>query len=207
MWYPGGYLGTQTEMFGELIARDGTPPLRVILRVRAPKKCRLWTRTKKKNNQHAFRPQDVYISHMMIYALPADKVAPSQAGRQWELRDTNGSLTDASSEGVKIGYPVLVKQEATLPLDVAHKQLPRVRTEWIKPLTTTRWAPGQEWHPRPRPAQVHQPGAGRLAAGPGASQGGRSGSPDPRSANVRQQQHGSQWCAGRRGHGQWKHSH
>ena len=81
MWYPGGYLGIESEMFGELIARDGTPPLRVILRARAPKKYRLWTRTKKKNNQHALRPQDVYISHMMIYALPANKVAPSQADR------------------------------------------------------------------------------------------------------------------------------
>ena len=30
MWYPGGYLGTQTEMFGELIARGGAPPLGVI---------------------------------------------------------------------------------------------------------------------------------------------------------------------------------
>ena len=36
---------------------------------------------------------------------------------------------------------MLVKQEVVSPLDATHKQLPRVRAAWIKPLTITRWAP------------------------------------------------------------------
>ena len=59
--------------------------------------------TRRTISMRSDRRTSTYVSHVMIYALPANKVTPSQADRQWELRDATGALTDASSEGVKIG--------------------------------------------------------------------------------------------------------
>ena len=51
---------------GALVAADGTYPLRVVIRCLADTTKTLWHRG---SNQSLFRPEDLYISHVCIYAV------------------------------------------------------------------------------------------------------------------------------------------
>ena len=75
---------------GEIIARDGTPPLRVLLRLICPPSWQVWHKKDGSNDQHGFRPSDVFVSHVVFYALPYDCTCPSQRNLTWELRDVRG---------------------------------------------------------------------------------------------------------------------
>ena len=55
---------------GEIISRDGTPPIRVMLRCISMNTKQLWHKHHKLNDQRGFMPKHVYISHIVIYELP-----------------------------------------------------------------------------------------------------------------------------------------
>ena len=76
---------------GEILARDGTPPLRVLLRLVCPPSYQVWHKQKGNNDQHGFRPCDVYISHIVIYALPFSDACPGQLPLVWHLRDAENN--------------------------------------------------------------------------------------------------------------------
>ena len=92
----------------------------------------------KTNNQHAFRPQDCYITHIMVYALRPEMFTPSHVDRQWMLRDADGQPTTAEADGLKVGFPVTDGTQPQ-PLDVTHKRLVVARLQYQPALTITRW--------------------------------------------------------------------
>ena len=56
---------------GSLIALDGTPPVRAVIRCLAHKHGRLWKRDENtgKNPQQLYRPSHLHITHVHIYAV------------------------------------------------------------------------------------------------------------------------------------------
>eukprot|EP00974_Lingulodinium_polyedra_P074112 7181390-Lingulodinium_polyedra.AAC.1 len=62
---------------GTLVANDGTPPLRVVLRLLADPEDKLWKRTKQ-TEQSLFQPEHLYISHVFIYAVKPEYVHECQ---------------------------------------------------------------------------------------------------------------------------------
>ncbi len=61
---------------GTLVAFDGTPPLRCVIRCLANPQNQLWHRS---TNQCLFRPQDLHITHICIYAVSSSMVHTKQA--------------------------------------------------------------------------------------------------------------------------------
>lgn len=126
--------GKETRSGGEIISRDGTPPLRAMVRVQAIDSYQLWHRKVKNNDQRAFRPQDLYISHIMFYALPPIMSAPAQLHYTWHLYAEDGSKIIASQlmEGKdddwyhrthKEAYALLTISAEPISLDITKKNL------------------------------------------------------------------------------------
>eukprot|EP00969_Alexandrium_andersonii_P085878 3786397-Alexandrium_andersonii.AAC.1 len=54
----------------ELIAQDGTPPYRVVVRALARTSGLLWKKTEKTNRQFCYKPDSLYITHVFFIAQP-----------------------------------------------------------------------------------------------------------------------------------------
>ena len=54
---------------GQLIAPDGTYPMRAVLRIIARNDKKLWKRNVKNNVQYLFRTDEVYITGVILYAV------------------------------------------------------------------------------------------------------------------------------------------
>ncbi len=54
---------------GQLIAPDGTYPMRAVLRIIARNDKKLWKRNIKNNVQYLFRTDEVYITSIILYAV------------------------------------------------------------------------------------------------------------------------------------------
>ena len=79
---------------GELIANDGTLPMRCVLRCTAAAERRLWFKRAGTNTQDAFLPEDVFISHIMFYAVGANLLNVEQQSYAWEMRNVSkGAVT------------------------------------------------------------------------------------------------------------------
>jgi len=79
---------------GALIATDGTHPMRAVIRVLANKKNYIWK--KSDGSQIAFRPQDLHITHIIFYGLPAEYVNKNDVMHETKYR----TMTD--QEGVSL---------------------------------------------------------------------------------------------------------
>ena len=75
---------------GEVVARDGTLPLRVCLKLLAPTSLRLWKKKDGTNDQHGFRPSEVYISHILFYALRPTEANVAQMSMDWIFLGPHG---------------------------------------------------------------------------------------------------------------------
>ena len=126
--------GKETRSGGEIISRDGTPPLRAMVRVQAIDSYQLWHRKVKNNDQRAFRPQDLYISHIMFYALPPIMSAPAQLHYVWHLYAEDGRPIkathlkatkddDPNERPYEEAYALLTISEEPTPLDITKKTL------------------------------------------------------------------------------------
>ena len=60
-----------------LVARDGTYPMRALIRCVAQKSNRLWHRHKGVSKQSLFMPQDLHITHIVLYAVRPELVHES----------------------------------------------------------------------------------------------------------------------------------
>ena len=78
---------------GELVAGDGTLPLRVLLRCTAVPERKLWSKRDGANSQDGFLPEDVFITHMIFYAVAPNLVAAAQSRCHWELRNLSGATS------------------------------------------------------------------------------------------------------------------
>ncbi len=59
---------------GAIVADDGTPPMRAVIRCVANAHMQLWH---KGSGQQQFRPDDLHITHVFIYAIKAELVHAS----------------------------------------------------------------------------------------------------------------------------------
>ena len=125
---------------GEIISRDGTPPLRVLLHCKAVSQNQLWSRKGKKgaNDQRAFRPKDVFITAITWWALQPEMVSPPQMHYVWEMVDSDGKKIEAdylcpdhnadqAAYPHKEAYGVLRWYEEPTPLDITRKTLLSLR--------------------------------------------------------------------------------
>ena len=121
---------------GEIIARDGTPPMRVLLHCQAVPQRQLWHRKAQggSNDQRAFYPEDVYISAITWYALQPEMAAPAQLHYIWVLVTADGEQvvgdqlrpeTDSKVEEYPhaVAYGVLQYHTKPIPLDITKKSL------------------------------------------------------------------------------------
>mgnify|MGYP001358055637 FL=1 len=133
--------GKETMSGGEIIARDGTPPLRIILHCQAVSNQQLWSKKagkKQSNDQRAFMPQDVHITHITWYALKPEMVAPAQLHYVWEFYGADGNIAEAErlmpnaeADGqmhpYRFAYAVIHHQKKEVPLDITRKSLLSLR--------------------------------------------------------------------------------
>ena len=70
--------GKEMHPGGEVISRDGTPPLRVLITALGMDNRQLRHKKKGNNGQRAFRSQDLHIAEIMFYALPTTMSSPAQ---------------------------------------------------------------------------------------------------------------------------------
>ena len=120
---------------GEIIARDGTPPMRVLLHCQAVPQRQLWHRkTQGTNDQRAFYPHDVYVSAISWYALQPEMASPAQLHYIWVLVTADGEQVVGDqlrpAPDAKVGeyphavaYGVLKYHTKPIPLDITKKNL------------------------------------------------------------------------------------
>ena len=84
---------------GEIIARDGTPPIRVVLRCISQNTKQPWHKRDGPNDQRGFMPKHVYISHIMIYAMPPNLVSGPHSRTSWRMYDSGGNRASAENHG------------------------------------------------------------------------------------------------------------
>ena len=77
---------------GEVISRAGTPPIRVVLRCISMNTKQLWHKHHKLNDHRGFMPKHVYISHIMICALPPFMASASHSHTTWQMYTPNGHV-------------------------------------------------------------------------------------------------------------------
>ena len=82
---------------GEIISRDGTPPIRVVLRCISMKTEQLWHKHNKSNDQRGFMLKHVYISHIMIYALPPFMASAAHAHTTWQMFSSCGHVATSDN--------------------------------------------------------------------------------------------------------------
>merc|ERR1711966_442938 len=70
---------------GEIISRDGTPPIRVLLKCISLNTRQLWHKHAKKCDQRGFMPKYVYISHIVFYALPPCMASGIHSHTTWKM--------------------------------------------------------------------------------------------------------------------------
>jgi len=82
---------------GEIISRDGTPPIRVMLQCISLNTRQLWHKKAKANDQRGFMPKYVYISHIIFYALPPNFVASGQKYMSWNMYTATGHVATSDN--------------------------------------------------------------------------------------------------------------
>ena len=82
---------------GEIISRDGTPPIRVVLRCISMNTKQLWHKHYKSNGQRGFMPKHVYISHIMIYALPPFMASAAHTHTSWQMFTSCGHVATSDN--------------------------------------------------------------------------------------------------------------
>ena len=82
---------------GEIISRDGTPPIRVVLRCISMNAKQLWHKHYKSNDQRGFMPKHVYISHIMIYALPPFMASAAHTHTSWQMFTSSGHVATSDN--------------------------------------------------------------------------------------------------------------
>ena len=87
---------------GTLLALDGTPPVRAVLRMVADPYKRLWHRG---SNQVLYKPEDLFITHVLIYAVGAPQVHRCSLYQFPVCSDLSYSLEDLKKEGYRGGQP------------------------------------------------------------------------------------------------------
>ena len=85
---------------GEIISRDGTPPIRVVLRCILMNTRQLWHKHKKGNDQRGFMPKHVYISHIIFYALPPYMASGMHSHTTWKMYTSAGH--QATTDNLKM---------------------------------------------------------------------------------------------------------
>ena len=82
---------------GEIISRDGTPPIRVMLQCISLNTRQLWHKKVKSNDQRGFMPKYVYISHIIFYALPPNFAASGQRYMSWNMYTATGHVATSDN--------------------------------------------------------------------------------------------------------------
>ena len=85
---------------GEIISRDGTPPIRVLLKCISLNTRQLWHKHTKKCDQRGFMPKYVYISHIVFYALPPIMASGMHSHTTWQMYTSTGHV--ATSDNLKM---------------------------------------------------------------------------------------------------------
>ena len=151
LWTKKGVSGGQ-QAGGELVARDGTPPLRCYVRCLGRSAYQLWHKSDggDKNNQHGFRPDDLFITHIYIYACPGYYIPWRQLKLSWTLADVDGTIVEPAGKtltersiafasgppaawsdrlkanpSIALAYPV--QQDEEVPVDMTKKDLIEAR--------------------------------------------------------------------------------
>ena len=139
---------------GEIIARDGTPPIRVVLRCISQNTKQLWHKKDGPNDQRGFMPKHVYISHIMIYAMPPNLVSGPHSRTSWRMYDSGGN--HASAENLmesdtslplgKKGDPLVPRvfgigedMNTSIPVDITKKKLIQTRFDHRPTLIIKEW--------------------------------------------------------------------
>ena len=107
-YYPNYDTLTATDKFenfgkpcgGEIISRDGTPPIRVMLKCISINTRQLWHKHTKKSDQRGFMPKYVYISHIIFYALPPCMASGMHSHTTWKMYTSTGH--QATSDNLKM---------------------------------------------------------------------------------------------------------
>ena len=82
---------------GEIISRDGTPPIRVMLRCISGNTRQLWHKHTKTNDQRGFMPKHVYVPHIIIYALPPVMAAGWHTHITWQMYTSTGQVATSDN--------------------------------------------------------------------------------------------------------------
>ena len=91
------YMNYGVPWGGEVISRDGTPPIRVVLRCISMSTKQLWHKRHKLNHQRGFMPKHVYISHIVFYALPPFMASASHLHTTWQMYTPKGHVATSDN--------------------------------------------------------------------------------------------------------------
>ena len=139
---------------GEIIARDGTPPIRVVLRCISQNTKQLWHKKDGANDQRGFMSKHVYISHIMIYAMPPSLVSGPHSRTSWKMYNSEGNpaisenlMIDANSMPfdkhnnplVPRVYGVGTDMATAIPVNITQKKLIQTRYDHRPTLIIKDW--------------------------------------------------------------------
>ena len=178
-YYPSGedltpesfrYENQKADSGGEIIARDGTPPLRAVLKLKAINATSIWKKPaiKGNNGQKGYMPHSLHCEGIYFYAVGPEMASTKQAHCSWDVYDKFGVERQLHELALQAGDVVSPTEmfghcrvhTDRLPVDITYKSLLHERIKRRNSIIVKRWihrlqatsmiqerCPRQEWIP------------------------------------------------------------